>query len=266
MSVGTKLNFGVLLFFIALMTTTIALAAAPKGLVGHWHLDEGIGKIAKDSSTEKNDGELWAGAKWVKEGVDKGGNFTGKGLAFKPPSGLKIPAQGVDSLEQVTAGITLSAWIKILGPPTEDQGNIVAKPGSYYLVYREGKLGMYLYGPSDDGGLGYKTGKTKLPLNKWMHVALTYDQKKIFLYLDGKVDFSTSAKEAIKTRNNEAFVGIGVERKKSRLFHGMIDEVMIYANVGLSQEEIQDKLIDQVLPVNPSDKLAVSWGIIKAER
>ena len=46
----------------------------------------------------------------------------------------------------------------------------------------------------------------------------------------------------------------------------MIDEVMIYANVGLSQEEIQDKLIDQVLPVNPSDKLAVSWGIIKAER
>ena len=99
-----------------------------------------------------------------------------------------------------------------------------------------------------------------------MHVALTYDQKKIFLYLDGKVDFSTSAKEAIKTRNNEAVVGIGVERKKSRLFHGMIDEVMIYANVGLSQEEIQDKLIDQVLPVNPSDKLAVSWGIIKAKR
>jgi hypothetical protein len=46
----------------------------------------------------------------------------------------------------------------------------------------------------------------------------------------------------------------------------MIDEVMIYANVGLSQEEIQDKLIDQVLSVDPSDKLAVGWAAIKAER
>ena len=97
-----------------------------------------------------------------------------------------------------------------------------------------------------------------------MHVALTYNRKKLFLYLDGKVDFSTSAKEAIKTRNNEAFVGIGVERKKTRLFHGMIDEVMIYANVGLSQKEVQDKLIKQVLPVDLNDKLAVRWGAIKA--
>ena len=97
-----------------------------------------------------------------------------------------------------------------------------------------------------------------------MHVALTYNRKKLFLYLDGKVDFSTSAKEAIKTRNNEAFVGIGVERKKTRLFHGMIDEAMIYANVGLSQKEVQDKLIKQVLPVDLNDKLAVRWGAIKA--
>ena len=97
-----------------------------------------------------------------------------------------------------------------------------------------------------------------------MDVALTYNRKKLFLYLDGKVDFSTSAKEAIKTRNNEAFVGIGVERKKTRLFHGMIDEVMIYANVGLSQKEVQDKLIKQVLPVDLNDKLAVRWGAIKA--
>ena len=97
-----------------------------------------------------------------------------------------------------------------------------------------------------------------------MHVALTYNRKKLFLYLDGKVDFSTSAKEAIKTRNNEAFVGIGMERKKTRLFHGMIDEVMIYANVGLSQKEVQDKLIKQVLPVDLDDILAVRWGAIKA--
>ena len=50
------------------VATTLALAAAPKGLVGHWSLNEGKGDVAKDSSPEKNDGELWGDAKWVKEG------------------------------------------------------------------------------------------------------------------------------------------------------------------------------------------------------
>ena len=98
-----------------LLKATPTLAAAPKGLVGHWHLDEGSGKIAKDSSDEKNDGEIWENAKWVKEGVNRGGNFTGASLAFKPQSGLNIPAQGVDSLEKITAGLTLSAGSNFWG-------------------------------------------------------------------------------------------------------------------------------------------------------
>ncbi|MBI1923886.1 LamG domain-containing protein, partial [Candidatus Poribacteria bacterium] len=223
----------VVVCFIVLATPFFALAAPRKGLVGHWSLNEGQGNVARDSSPEKNDGELWGDAKWAKEGVEKGG-FNGTSLKFAPQSGLNIPAQGVESLEQITEGITISAWMKITGDPTDDQGNIVVKPGSYYLVYREGKLGMYLYGPSDDGGIGYQVGKTTLQRNKWMHVALTYDRKEITLYLDGEVDFSTKAKEAIKTQNNEAFVGIGVERQKTRFFNGFIDEVLLYANVALT--------------------------------
>ena len=251
--------------FIVLMTTSFVLAKPSKGLVGHWHLDEGAGKVAEDSSPEKNDGELWGDADWAKEGLAKGG-FKGASLQLKPQSGLNIPAQGVESLEQITEGITLAAWIKITGDPTDDQGNIIVKPGSYYLVYREGKLGMYLYGPSDDGGIGYKTGKTTLPRNKWMHVALTYDQTEINLYVDGEVDSSTKAKAAIKTRNNEAFVGIGVERQKTRFFDGFIDDPVIYANVALSQAEIVKTLIKEPQSVSPQDKLAVTWGTIKAER
>lgn len=90
MCIGKGLNFVSAVCFILLITTSLTLAAAPKGLVGHWHLDEGTGEVAKDSSAEKNDGELWEGAKWTKEGVNRGGNFTGKSLTFKPPSGLKI--------------------------------------------------------------------------------------------------------------------------------------------------------------------------------
>jgi len=99
-----------------------------------------------------------------------------------------------------------------------------------------------------------------------MHVALTYDSNEIIFYIDGEVDFSTKAKEEIKTRNTEAFVGIGVERQATRFFQGFIDEVMLYANVALTQEEIQKELIEKVLPVERKNKLAMTWGKIKAKR
>ncbi|HIE29016.1 TPA: LamG domain-containing protein [Candidatus Poribacteria bacterium] len=98
-----------------------------------------------------------------------------------------------------------------------------------------------------------------------MHVALTYDRNEIRLYLDGEVDFNAKAKAAIKTRNNEAFVGIGIERQKSRFFQGFIDEVMLYANMALTQEEIKKELIEKILPVEKRDKLTMTWGKIKEE-
>ncbi len=80
------------------------------------------------------------------------------------------------------------------------------------------------------------------------------------------MDFSTKAMAAIKTRNNEAFVGIGVERQATRFFDGFIDDPVIYANVALSQAEIVKTLIDEPQSVQPQDKLAVTWGTIKADR
>ena len=257
--------------FIVLQTTSFVLAKPSKGLVAHLHIDEGAGDTAKDSSGEKNDGELWGGAKWAtKEGLSKGGGFTGVSLNLPSSSGLNIKAQGVESLEQITEGITLAAWIKVQGAATDDQGNIIVKPGSYYLVYREKKLGMYLYGPSGPGGLGYQTGKTILPEKKWMHVALSFTKgKEVVLYIDGEVDWKhdgAGANHAIETRNNEAFVGIGVERQASRFFDGLVDDAVVYANVGLTQKEIQTDLIDTPQSVSPLDKLAVTWGTIKRDR
>jgi hypothetical protein len=256
--------------FIVLQTTSFVSAAPSKGLVGHWHLDEGTGTVAADSSPEKNDGELWGDAKWETEGLSQGGGFTGVSLNLPSNSGLSIPAQGVESLEQITEGLTLAAWIKIQGEATDDQGNLIVKPGSYYLVYRDKKIGMYLYGPSSDGGLGYQTGKTVLPENKWIHVALSFTKgKEIALYLDGEVEWEDSGAGTgldILTRDNEAFVGIGNERQKSRFFDGLVDDVVIYANVGLTQKEIQTDLIDTPQSVSPLDKLAVTWGTIKRDR
>ena len=251
--------------FIILGIVSFAFAAPRKGLVGHWSFDEGKGEVVNDASPEKNHGNLWGNAKWANEGIAKRGTQSSC-VEFPLDSGVNIQAQGVESLEQITEAITIAAWLKIKGEPTDDQGNIAVKPGSYYFVYREGKLGTYLYGPSTDGGLGYQLGKTTLPLDKWIHVALTYDKKEIKLYLDGEVDYQEKATLPISVRTNEAFFSIGVEREKSRFFNGFIDEVMLYANMALTQQEIRTNLIKGILPVDWQDKLATTWGRIKAKR
>ena len=189
--------------FTVLQTTAFVLAAPSKGVVGYWHLDEGTGTVAKDSSPEGNDGELWGDAKWAEEGLSAGGGFTGTSLNLPSNSGLSIPAQGVESLEQITEGITLAAWIKITGDATDDQGNLIVKPGSYYLVYRDKKVGMYLYGPSSDGKLGYQTGETVLPENKWMHVALSFTKGKE-IHTELIVRDRRFSKEEIKEMCNKA--------------------------------------------------------------
>ena len=58
MYIGKGLNCASAACFILLITTSLTLAAAPKRLVRRWHLDEGTGEVAKDSSAEKNDSEL----------------------------------------------------------------------------------------------------------------------------------------------------------------------------------------------------------------
>ena len=53
MCIGKGLNFVSAVCFMLLITTSLALAAAPKGLVGHGISDEGTGEVVKDSSAGK---------------------------------------------------------------------------------------------------------------------------------------------------------------------------------------------------------------------
>jgi len=42
--------------------------------------------------------------------------------------------------------------------------------------------------------------------------------------------------------------------------------VMLYANMALTQQEIKTKLIKEILPIDLQDKLATTWGSIKAKK
>jgi beta-lactamase regulating signal transducer with metallopeptidase domain len=84
----------------------------------------------------------------------------------------------------------------------------------------------------------YVVSPAKLPLNRWVHVAVTADQEKhlISLYINGKR--ICLFEDLIPFEESESPVFIGYQRDDNVYFNGKMDNVRIY-NCVLSDDEIE---------------------------
>jgi len=139
------------------------------------------------------------------------------------------------SLLSPTQGITIEALIKPDSWPISykgDFGNIIAKADGT----PDGKLSGYLLAVGDGiviGNIGINSGTMiqvtapiTLPTNKFTHLALTYDSKKVKLYIDHNLK---NEKDAVGTISNFIPKGffIGWNYCCGNSFIGAIDEVRI---------------------------------------
>ena len=85
------------------------------------------------------------------------------------------------------------------------------------------------------------TSKTSIPLNKWTHVAATYDRSTAVLYVNGNAD-TTELDIPGEIIINANPVYIGGSQFAPDFFHGILDEVLIY-NDALSATEVQGLLL-----------------------
>ncbi|MAT75745.1 hypothetical protein CMK14_11445 [Candidatus Poribacteria bacterium] len=83
------------------------------------------------------------------------------------------------------------------------------------------------------GTYGLK-GTTNLKPGKWYHVAMTYDDKKITAYLDGKLDGSMDPGGKIVASKGELRIGRG---EPASYFNRIIDEVELFSSA-LTEGEI----------------------------
>ncbi len=230
---------------------------AEEGMVGYWKFDEGSGKIAKDSSQFGNDGELVGDAKWA-EGVE------GTAIDLDGDGDCVVIPQ-TPSIQDITEAITIEAWVypRTLGED-EDYGEksvLIRVPYYLGLTNEPGKFGTYLYDVTVDG---WVHSKSKLEKEEWVYIVVTYDRKtkEINLYLNGELDLKETMNGApIQTRDQEE-LNIGGERQGIRFFDGIIDEVQLWANYAKTPEEIKDTYLG-ISPVEPSGKLATTWGKLK---
>jgi len=203
--------------------------------VGSWEFNEGAdntcdgGEDVCDGSGYGNDGSFTVDVPtWHCEPSD---TPSAKGCVLEFDGSneyIIVPHNTNGSLSP--ENITVEAWIK---PTTTSlNGNIVGKWGSngnqYILRYNNnGEIRAYVR--VDGGWDNCTTTGISISLNRWNHVAYTYDGTTIRVYIDGQEScvLAVPTPGPIETVGTEPLV-IGATSDGDDEVHGYIDTVRIY--------------------------------------
>jgi hypothetical protein len=199
------------------------------GPVAAFGFEEGAGTVAGDASGHANHATL-RGPRWTTSG-----RF-GRGLTLDGIDDWVTVADGA-SLD-LTRGMTLEAWVR----PARLSGwrTVLLKEGGGALAYA-----LYAHDnaprPSAYARLSGQTsshgafGTAQLPLNTWTHLAATYDNATLRLYVNGLEVHRQALTGSMVTTTGA--LRIGGNSLWGEYFEGTLDEVRVYARA-LSAAEI----------------------------
>ena len=204
-----------------------------EGLICYLKFDEGSGKIAKDSSGNNNNGKIIGGATYVKEKY-------GFALSFNGINGY-VDCGHHASLETSNA-ITMEAWI--YSKKLWSHEDILCKGEQYILRLNSNEIQSYIF---TDKYYYSNTISNQIEVNKWYHVAMTYDTssstRKIRIFINGRE--SKYKRQAVippgemKTGHpSDLQIGRAKWSGGCNYFNGIIAEVRIY-NRALTDTEIK---------------------------
>ena len=216
-------------------------------LVGDWHLDEGTGTSAADSSGHLNTGTMNGTLYWATQDDAKYGES-----ALAASGDDYVNVNDSDSLD-ITGEITIEAWVY----PTAVDGvrTIVSKRSgkiaNYELRNNAGKLEFLYSGPQATSDVNdwhiWSTDNVELSTNNWYHVVVRYvygDAASIKMFvsansLTGRWTAQTGTDPGVA--NNYALrIGNTYSTANTKFFSGRIDEVKIY-NRALSAAEVSQR-------------------------
>ncbi|NIP26852.1 MAG: hypothetical protein GWN67_21510 [Phycisphaerae bacterium] len=200
------------------------------GLVGWWKLDEGSGNTATDSGDKGLDGYLVGDTSWV-DGI------VGGALAFDGDG--DYVDLGTDPAFDITRQITVSAWIKVNAFNIRFQ-SIIAKGDSAWRLQRYRDRNTLQFACSGLAVPGTRwgsiVGTADVNDGQWHHAVGTYDGSQICLYVDGRLDASSTASGTININDHPVYIGENSERT-GRFWNGLIDDVCLYS-YALTADEV----------------------------
>ena len=251
-------KFPAFLIVVTIVFASLGLESAyaqPNHFVVLYNFDENKGDVAIDLSGTGNDGQI-TDCKWIKEGK------FGGGIEFNGTSGvIEVPHH--DSLNPGGDQITVMAWYKPFSlsaayPPIARKGSVAEK--GWGLDIPTNTLRGWVVNAAQEGILA--TGATPLELEKWQHVAMTYDGKEIKVYINGEFDGNVACSGNIN--KNSGSLWISKKADESQYLHGVMDEFAVL-NTAITGAEILEYMQIGPSVVKASDKLAISWGEVKIQ-
>ena len=240
-----KQVFWASLAFIMGMSLGFSPAQGQEGLVGYWKFDEASGTTAADMAGGDNDGTLIGdGLVW------SAGKFGGALLFPGDPIDARVqyPTTGMS----VTGG-TVAMWGLLTDPQPETDGRYFY--GHTTQPQFSNRIQIYLQElttPSRllDIGLGdahaLDVDIIELPMEQWLHVALTWDNGNYAVYLDGE-EISSGTYSGLAALHPTADIGNDGSSGPYEAFGGLLDEVKLYDRA-LSAVEVLSAMAGEPFP------------------
>jgi len=225
------------------------------GLLAHWELDEESGDTAADASGLGHTATLVNGPVW------DAGNVSGS-LRFDGVDDYIDAGNNDFGLsDDLTDEMTTALWVK---PAVIGNGliQVLIQRGRYiYPVMMRIESNRIRACIRTTSGTRYLSGQSVLVPDQWYHVALTFKNGEIILYMDGKEESRSTVDGRMNVMANQKTT-LGANPLGQTPFAGHLDDVRIYDRA-LSAAEIMlltrdSGTVPVLAPNDPSNLLAVA--------
>jgi len=228
---------------------------ADKNTMAIWLFNETKGDTVQDLSGRGHNLKVEGTHKWVD------GKF-GKALSFTESAFIEYESHEDLCFKD---GMTIEFWLNLEDVTPQEVVGIPRKENEYVIAAYEQGNGFYM-GPYVNNGawVGPLNSEVVSPYGEWHHHATTYDGKELKVYVDGELTGSM----AIPGPMNQTDAPFRISNSccGGRFFVGALDEMRI-SNIPRPEAEIKNAMergFASILAVEPSNRLATSWGRIKS--
>ena len=242
---------------------SVSLAALPDELVLYMPFDSNTAsdKIVRDMSKYGNNGTVIGTPKIV-------AGHKGEAMDFNGTTDT-IEILTSESLAKTANRMSLVAWVF---PRTDTQVEIITKwdgtlNGVIHFELVAGGIVRFTMRRAEAAAdamiTDSRTTAGKFTINKWTHIAETYDGTTARVYVNGEEVLNVACTGVMRDNKDMKWWIGSLYGSQGRWFNGLIDEVYIWSKA-LSVDEIKKSMESTIVTsVEKTNKLATSWGSIK---
>ncbi len=242
--------------------------------VGVWHLDEGEGDIAHDSSKSGDDGKLFRDPVWVDGRFGKALEFDGESFVWMKEATGVPTGKSPRTLMCHFKWAEINQWVNVVREFTDAEFVFSTGPSAWNARV---SLGMLQEGGA---GLGVDCFEDRwfAPWEgdlEWHHLAAVLPDggqktNDFLIYFDGvlqeDMELDDDAVSDVDSVGGQVTIGCqsgGI----TAFFKGIVDDCAIFP-FAMSQENIAEVarrglVRGQTMAVSPRNRLATSWGALK---